>query len=248
MKLTSLSKSVRWRGLSFRESISLIAILSAIQGMSLVKTAQAQTDLNAGAVCTAAYFDNPGYMYQAATPQQQKAIDKYSQISGQFAREERMTAEITTFSAPLDSPMGYVINKVNGKEVSIPPKIKKAIDQGVNRAPTRDNRRRVAELNKKYGQYATFGQNINLILSPEQVKEQDKDIYGFLAYIKSLLTPQEQKEQRDRAMAAPINDGHCSPGAIFRPNELLTRSIDTGKRPDLDKRLREDTTGATLFK
>jgi hypothetical protein len=240
MKLPHLSKAIHM--------IGLITILSAIQGMSLVRTAQAQADPNAGAVCTAAYFDDPGYMYQAATPQQQEAIDRYSQISGQFQREERMMAEITTFSAPLDSPMGYVINKVNGKEVSIPPKIKKAIDRGVNRAPTKDNRRRVAELNKKYGQYATFGQNINLILSPEQVKEQDKDIYGFLAYIKSLLTPQEQKEQRDRAMAAPISDGHCSPGAIFRPNTHLTRSIDTGKRPDLDKRLREDKTGATLFK
>jgi hypothetical protein len=240
MKLSYLSKSVR--------TIGLLTILSTIQGMSLVQTAQAKPDPNAGAVCTAAYFDNPGYMYQAATPQQQELIDKYSQSFGQFKREERMMAEITTFSAPLESPMGYVINKVNGKEVSIPPKIKKAIEQGVNRAPTQDNRRRVAELNKKYGQYATFGQNINLILSPEQVKEQDKDIYGFLAYIKSLLTPQEQKEQRDRAMAAPINDGHCSPGAIFRPNTLLTRSIDTGKRPDLDKRLREDKTGATLFK
>jgi hypothetical protein len=240
MQLTSLSTTIR--------TIGLIAILSAIQGMSLVKAAQAQADPNAGAVCTAAYFEDPGYMYQAATPQQEEAINRYSQDPDRIKRSERMMAEITTFSAPLDSPMGYVINKVNGKEVSIPPAIRRAMDQGINRDSTKDNRRRVAELNKKYGQYATFGQNINLILSPEQVKEQDQDIYDLLAYIKSLLTPQQQKEQRDRAIAAPIKDGHCSPGAIFRPNTFLTRSIDTGKRPDLDKRLREDKTGTTFFK
>jgi hypothetical protein len=240
MQLTSLSTTVR--------TIGLIAILSAIQGMSLVKTAQAQADPNAEAVCTAAYFEDPGYMYQAATPQQEEAIDRYSQDPDGIARAERVISEITTFSAPLDSYMGYVINKVNGKEVSIPPAIRRAMDQGINRAPTKENRRRVAELNKKYGQYATFGQNIILILSPEQVKEQDKIIYDYLAYIKSLLTPQQQKEQRDRAMAAPISDGYCSPGAIFRPNTFLTRNIDTGRRPDLDKRLREDKTGTTFFK
>jgi hypothetical protein len=247
MKLTSLSKSVRWHSLSFRESIGLITILSTIQGMSMVKTAQAQVDINAGAVCTAAYFDNPGYMYNPSQ-KQQKALSASVKYQEQAKRVDRMMDEITTFSAPLDSPMGYVIKKVNGKEVSIPPNIRRAINQGVNRTPTKDNRRRVAELNKKYGQYATFGQNIILMLSPEQQRERVKETYEFLADLAAMMTPEERKAERDRATAAPVADGYCSPGALFRPDMYQTMTIDTGKRPDLDKRLREDKTGTTLFK
>jgi hypothetical protein len=247
MKLTSLSKSVRWRSLSFRESIGLITILSTIQGMSMVKTAQAQVDINAGAVCTAAYFDNPGYMYNPSQ-KQQKALSASVKYQEQAKRVDRMMDEITTFSAPLDSPMGYVIKKVNGKEVSIPPNIRRAINQGVNRTPTKDNRRRVAKLNKKYGQYATFGQNIILMLSPEQQKERVKETYEFLADLAAMMTPEERNAERDRATAAPVADGYCSPGALFRPDMYQTLTIDAGKRPDLDKRLREDKTGTTLFK
>ena len=239
MKLTSLSKSVK--------SIGLITIVSAIQGMSLIQTAQAQADINAGAVCTAAYFDDPGYMYNPSQ-EQQKALSALPKYQEQYKRANKMMAEITTFSAPLDSPMGYVIKKVNGKEVSIPPNIRRAIDQGVNRAPTNDNRRRVAELNKKYGQYATFGQNIVLMLSPEQQKEQVQETYEFLADLAAMMTPEERKAERDRAMAAPVSDGYCSPGALFRPDMYQTLTIDTGRRPDLDKKVREDKTGATLFK
>ena len=239
MKLTSLSKTVR--------TIGLITILSTIQGMTMVKTAQAQADINAGAVCTAAYFDNPGYMYNPSQ-EQQKDLSASVKYQEQAKRVDRMMDEITTFSAPLDSPMGYVIKKVNGKEVSIPPNIKRAIDQGVNRAPTNDNRKRVAELNKKYGQYATFGQNIILMLSPEQQKERVKETYEFLADLAAMMTPKERKAERDRAMAAPVADGYCSPGSLFRPDMYQTLTIDTGRRPDLDKRLREDKTGAILFK
>ena len=239
MKLTSLSKSVK--------SIGLITIVSAIQGISLVQTAQAQADINAGAVCTAAYFDDPGYMYNPSQ-EQQKALSALPKYQEQYKKANKMMAEITTFSAPLDSPMGYVIKKVNGKEVSIPPNIRRAIDQGVNRAPTNDNRRRVAELNKKYGQYATFGQNIVLMLSPEQQKEQVQETYEFLADLAAIMTPEERKAERDRAMAAPVSDGYCSPGALFRPDMYQTLTIDTGRRPDLDKKVREDKTGATLFK
>jgi hypothetical protein len=234
--------------LSTVRTIGLIAIISAFQAMGIAKIAQAQLDINAGAVCTAAYFDNPGYMYQAATPQQQKAIDNYQNDPERMKKWEKMMAEITTFSAPLDSPMGYVVNKVNGKEVPIPPKIEEEIKKAVYVDPSQNSRKRVAELNQKYGQYATFGQNINLIFSPEQQQERVKETYEFLAYIKSLLTPEEQKAQRDQAMAAPVTDGYCSPGALFRPDMWQSVSIDTGVRPDLDQRLREDKTGTTFFK
>ncbi len=247
MKLTLLSKSVRTILGTRGYAIGLITILSTIQGMNMVKTAQAQANINSGNVCTAAYFDNPGYMYNPSQ-KQQKDLSASPKYQAQYKRVEKMMGEITTFSAPLDSPMGYVIKKVNGKEVSIPPNIRRAIDKGVNRAPTNDNRRQVAELNKKYGQYATFGQNIVLMLSPEQQKERVKETYEFLADLAAIMTPKERKAERDRAMAAPVADGYCSPGALFRPEMYQTLTIDTGKRPDLDRRLREDKTGATVFK
>jgi hypothetical protein len=247
MKPNYLSKTVRTILGTRGYAIGLITLLSAIQGMSLVKTAQAQVNPNAGAVCTAAYFDNPGYMYNPSQ-EQQKALSASPKYQEQAKRADKMMDEITTFSAPLDSPMGYVIKKVNGKEVSIPPNIRRAIDQGVNRAPTNDNRRRVAELNKKYGQYATFGQNIVLMLSPEQQKERVKETYEFLADLAAMMTPEERKAEQDQAMAAPIEVGYCSPSALFRPDMYQTLVIDTGRRPDLDKRLREDKTGVTFFK
>jgi hypothetical protein len=243
MKLTSLSKSVC--------TIGLITLLSAIQGMSMVQTAQAQAKPQKSSACTAAYFDNPGYMYnpsEKAQKAREKVRSASPKLQEQFKRAEKMMDEITTFSAHLDSAMGYVIKKVNGKEVSIPPNIKRAIDQGVSRAPTNDNRKRVAELNKKYGQYATFGQNITLILSPEQQQERVQETYEYLADLAAMMTPEERKAERDRAMAAPASDGYCSPGALFRPDIWKSVTIDTGRRPDLDKRLREDKTGATVFK
>jgi hypothetical protein len=139
MKLTSLSKSVRTMG--------LITILSTIQGMSMIKTVQAQAIISAGAVCTDAYFDNPGYMYQAATKQQQAAIDKFEKDPERMKRWTNMMAEITTFSAPLDSPLGFVINKVNGENVAIPRNISKKITREVSGTSTKNNRQRAAEMN-----------------------------------------------------------------------------------------------------
>jgi hypothetical protein len=237
MKLTALSKTVR--------TIGLITLLSTIQGIGILKPAQAQENPNAGVACTAAYFDDPGYMYNPVTNQQLAAVSKFDGNLERFKRSERMMAEITAFSAPLGSPMGYVIKKVDGKEVSIPPKIRRAIEQGT-RIYSKNNRPRVAELNQKYGQYATFGQNITLLPSPEQTKVFDQDVFESLAYIKSLLTPEQRKAQQDQVTAS-VSDGiGCSPGSLYKPGRV-TFTIDTGKRPDLDKRLREDTTGATSF-
>jgi hypothetical protein len=244
MKLTSLSKTVRTILGTRGYAIGLITLLSTIQGMGMLKIAQAQENPNAGVACTAAYFDDPGYMYNPVTNQQIAAVSKFYRDQYDGKRSERMMAEITTFSAPLGSPMGYVINKVDGKEVSIPPKIKRAIEQGT-RIYSKNNRPRVAELNQKYGQYATFGQNITLLPSPKQMREYDKDTYEGFAYIKSLLTPEQKKEQQDQVIAA-LN-GSCSPGSLFKPGRV-SFTIDTGTRPELDKIVREDKTGTTLFK
>lgn len=240
MKLTSLAKAVR--------SIGLVIVLSAIEGMGMVQPAQAQvTEPQAeqsGSVCSAAYFDDPGFMYNTATQEQRDAVDRFLQNPARLQRGESMMAEITTFSAALDSPLGYVVNRVNGEEVTIPPQIQQEIRREVyERDPSPDNRRRVAELNQRYGQYVTFGQNITLLPSPEQIQVSAQDTYELLAYLESLLTP-EQKQEQQAALTAL---GLCSPSSLFRPDRGRGLSIDVGVRPDLDERLRNDTSGATFF-
>jgi len=239
MQLTFLSNAVR--------TLSLIGMLGAIEGMSLVKTVQAQANPpnpQAKSVCSAAYFDNPGYMYNPVTETQWKAVDKFQLDPDRMKKGNDTLATITTFSVALDAPLGYVVNKVNGKPVPLSPKIEQAIKREMFRDPSNDNRRRIAELNRKYGKYATFGQNITLLLSPEQQKESAKGTYEFLAYIASVLTPQERQAERDRVTAA----GECSPSSLFKPDIWRSVTVDTGTRPDLDKRLREDTSGNTFFK
>ncbi|MEA5598252.1 hypothetical protein [Rivularia sp. UHCC 0363] len=63
------------------------------------------------------------------------------------------------------------------------------------------------------------------------------------AYIKSILTPQQMQEQRDALKAS----SPCSSFFVFNPELFRELSIDVGVRPDLDKRLREDTNGTTNF-
>jgi hypothetical protein len=226
-------------------TVSLITMMATVQAMSLVKAAQANP--TAGSTCTATYFDNPGFMYSPATQQQMDAVEKFEQSPDRVKKWSSHTDGITTFSVALDAPMGYAINKVNGKPITIPPKIKQAMDRAVFVDPSQNSRKRVAELNQKYGKYATFGQNITLILSPEQRASAIKMSYESIAYIKSLMTPQQQKEQRDAITAL----GDCSRSALLDPNNpetWRTVSIDTGVRPDLDRRVREDKTGATFFR
>jgi hypothetical protein len=232
MKLILFSKSIR--------TIALVTMFSAIQGISLVNVAQAKPKTT----CTAAYFDDPGYMYNPSFEKEKKLM-KSAEMIARGQRSDSMIATITTFSAPLDSPMGYVVNKVNGKPVTIPPKIKQAIDRAVLVGPSQSSRKRVAELNQQYGKYATFGQNITLIPSAAQQKQLIDDTYATLADFAAAMTPQERQAERNERMAM----GECSPDSLFNPKRGdMTFTIDTGTRPDLDKRLREDKTGATFFK
>ncbi|MGC1395929.1 MAG: hypothetical protein WA828_16855 [Coleofasciculaceae cyanobacterium] len=236
MKLTSLFKTVC--------TIGLVTVLSAIEGMSTVQTAQSQVPKTSSFTCSDAYFEDPSYMYSPVTQEQRAAVAKFAQNPARVEPALRMMEEITTFSVPLDSPLGYAVKKVNGQEVAIPPQIRKEIDQAVYREASPENRRLVAQLNQKYGQYATFGQNITLLLSPEQVSDRVKEGYELNAYIKSLLTPQQMQEQREALKAS----GPCSSFFVFKPELFREFSIDVGVRPDLDKRLREDTSGTTFFK
>jgi hypothetical protein len=243
MKRTPLSKTVR--------TIGLIAILSAIQGMSLAQTAQAQAIPagKPGSVCSDAYFANPDFMYSSTlSPEQKAAFEKLANNPARIAKRLGILAKGTTFSVALDAPVGYIAKKANGKTIEIPPKIDKEIywaSFNANRDPN-GTRRRVDELNQKYAQYATFGQQLTLILSPEQIKENTKMTREDSAYLAAVLTPQQKKEEQNRIKASAKEMGMCP--ALFNPNSMRSVNIQVGARPDLDKRLREDKTGATFFK
>jgi hypothetical protein len=110
MKRISLSKTIR--------TIGLLTILSSIQGMSIVKTAQAIPAGKPGSVCSDAYFANPDFMYSLQPgKKQQELIDKFGMDPVRMKRQNSIWAKSNTFSVALDAPVGYVVKKVNGKAV-----------------------------------------------------------------------------------------------------------------------------------
>ncbi|MBE9012866.1 hypothetical protein IQ250_21945 [Pseudanabaenaceae cyanobacterium LEGE 13415] len=239
MQLTFLSKSVR--------TIGSLFMLLAITGMSITQPAQAQPKEKMTA-CSAAYFDDPDYMYNPVSKEQQDAIDRFSANPARIGRLNRIQAEIKTFSVALDAPVGYVAKTVNGKPIAIPAKLAKEMYNAAfnaNRNP-KATRRRVAELNKKYAPYATFGQQINLLFSPEQIRENSKIIHEINAFTASVMTPEQRKAEQEQLKKD--FGGVCPSLENQRADRITYVTIEVGVRPDLDKRLREDTTGATFFK
>ena len=83
MQFTSLSKSVR--------SIGLIGMFSAIAGMSMRQIAQAQS--NKPVTCSAAYFDNPDYMYNPSG-QEKEAVDRFNADPARIKRLNDITIEV----------------------------------------------------------------------------------------------------------------------------------------------------------
>jgi hypothetical protein len=239
MKLTFLSKSVR--------TIGLIGMIATIEGMAVVQTAQAQPT-ETGVACSAAYFANPDYMYNLPPGKAQEAVAKFSADPARIKRYNDIQSKGTTFSVALDAPVGYVAKTANGKPIAIPPKLAKEMYDAAfnaNRNP-KTTRRRVAELNKKYAKYAIFGQQINLIFSPEQQREFSKLVREGNVYIASVMTPQQRLEEQEYVRQA--SGGSCPSLENQNPDRMGYITLEVGKRPDLDKRLREDTTGATSFK
>jgi hypothetical protein len=246
MQPTFLAKTIR--------SIGSIAILSAIQGTTMLQTAQAQAIPagKPGSVCTDAYFANPDYMYTLPSGEQQQkqqeAVDKFSADPVRAERMNRIWAKSKTFSVALDAPVGYIAKKVNGKPITIPKKIAKDIYWAAFNAngDPKTTRRRVAELNRKYANYAIFGQQLNLIFSPEQIRENTKMTREFSAYLASVMTPEQKQAERDMVRTGAKQMGMCP--ALFNPDSVTYVTLQVGVRPELDRRLREDKTGATFFK
>lgn len=218
MQLTFLSKTIR--------TIGLITILTAIEGISLVQTAQAQSK-EPGVACSAAYFADPDYMYN---PQgkEKETVDRFGANPARMKRQQNIWARSSTFSVALDAPVGYVAKKVNGKPVAISAKLAKEMYDAAfnaNRDP-KATRRRVAELNKKYAEYATFGQQINLMFSPAQIRENTKMTREFSAYTASVMTPEQKQAERDGIRASAKQMGMCP---LSNPARMTYVTLEVGQ-------------------
>jgi hypothetical protein len=148
---------------------------------------------------------------------------------------------VTTFMVERIAPIGYVANKVNGVAVEIPAEIEQAMQQGMAYPYSRE---KVKVLNEKYGEYATFGQQISLVYSTDQLRRIDALNEARNARIASALTPEQRQAQEEMSREL----GMCAAFDGYTEMGLLTKTIEVGVRPDLDARLREDTTGAVYFR
>lgn len=243
--------------------VGLIGLLCTTLGTGIQRSAQAQTaeSVQSGAACIDAYFENPNYMYYPPTDlsfddpewtggltvlseEQRKAISRASAVA--LGNLEAVTAEVNTFSVALDAPFSYIANEVNGVAVEIPPEIRKAMDEAVNSEDVANRREQVKMLNEQYGQYATFGQQITLVFSPEQAKRVADGYREYNAKAKTILTEEQKQATRDFEGPEVIGAGlACEP--IYGFDDLGTIVVEIGQRPELDQRLREDTSNSTFF-
>ena len=244
-------------------TIGLIALLYTTFSTGVQRTAQAQIadSVQANTSCLDAYFENPNYSYFPPTDlsfddpgwtggltvlskEQRRAVLQASAVV--FENLKAVTAEVNTFSVELDAPFGYIANEVKGIAVEIPPEVKAAMDEAVNSEGVANRREQVKALNKKYGQYATFGQQITLVFSPEQARRVADVDREYNAKVKTILT--EEQKQATRDLEGPEVEGA---GLAYKPisgfDDDGTIVVEIGQRPDLDKRLREDTSNSTFF-
>jgi hypothetical protein len=225
-------------------AVSLSTILTVIVGANVQQAAQA-FGLPFGSTeqtfmpCSAAFFSDPDFMYDIqATGMSVEDIEGTQAYLDELAA---IDAEVTTFMVERIAPIGYVANKVDGVAVEIPAEIEQAMQQGMAYPYSRE---KVKVLNEKYGEYATFGQQISLVYSTDQLQRIDALQKAQNARIAALLTPEQKREQEE----VSISSGTCSALVGFIEMGLLTKTIEVGVRPDLDARLREDTTGAVYFR
>jgi hypothetical protein len=237
MKFTFLSKTLRTAGLT--------ALLTALVGTQIHQAAQAQFGVLEPSFMACSpgsiYFSDPDFMYTPSDFEPDQAIIDAQNAS--IAEREAIDAAVTTFAVALDAPIGYKVKEVNGVAVEIPPEIEQAIWDEMAAEPSRE---KVRMLNDRYGEYATFGQQMNLVYSSEQVRRlielQREDSARFAAS----MTPEERREHE----AAYGSSGPCQTLSGYGDMGFIgaTRVVEIGERPDLDARLREDTTGATFFR
>jgi hypothetical protein len=243
MKVTLFSKTFR--------TVGLTALLSVVVGANMQQTAQADiyappfgTSEQAYMPCSEAFFTDPDFTYD---PQFIGLSNEEFGVDQAYLDEiAAIDAEVTSFMVELDSPVGYIANKVNGVAVEIPAELEKEIYQAAFNANSNlaNTRRRVEELNQQYGQYATFGQQISLVYSTDQLRRVDALNKAYYARVADAFTPEQKQAYQESIKSF----GMCTAFGGGLEMGLLTKTIQVGVRPDLDARLREDTTGAIYFR
>jgi hypothetical protein len=243
MKRTFFSKTIR--------TIGLTALLTVMVGANVQQVAQAQLGVVGEAYmpCSEAYFSDPDFMYGLQGSEEFLDLLRQRGQLAQFEQDQKpildaleaIRDEITVFYVELDAPIGYVANKVNGVDIEIPPEIEQAMQEGMAYPYSRE---KVKVLNEKYSEYATFGQQLTLLYSPDQAERMTELLREDTAIVTSYFTPEEKQEYRDLISS----DGVCNVNYGFVDMGISTVVVEVGERPDLDARLREDITGATLFK
>jgi hypothetical protein len=227
-------------------TIGLTAFLTTFVSAAVTPTAQAVFSVPGQSfmACSDLYFNDPDFMYgpSAEDALYQAATDELVEVM------DAINAEVNTFAVELDSPIGYTPNKVNGVAVEIPPEIERIIQVEMSYPYSRE---KVRMLNEQYGQYATFGQQITLVYSPAQSRRIQEARREYNTRIAAALTPEEKKRQEQETRELSMSTFSSCPvsvGFIDMFGFYGSQTIEVGVRPDLDSRLREDTTGATFFR
>ena len=247
MKPIAFSKTLR----TVLRNTGVMALTTVIVNTQVQQTAQAQLGSPGMAYmpCSEAYFSDPDFMYGSVGSvefleqlEQRGQLERYQQaVKPGLDEIEAINASVNVFAVELDAPIGYVANKVSSVAVEIPLEIEQAFQEEMAYPYSRE---KVKMLNEKYGQYATFGQQITLVYSPAQTLRVHEILREQNAIATSYLTDKEKQEYRDLVSSGgpcPVNYGVVDAG-------IGTIVVEVGQRPDLDARLRDDTTGATFFR
>ncbi|MGB3786888.1 MAG: hypothetical protein WA949_02685 [Phormidesmis sp.] len=229
-------------------TLGLTTLIAVIVGTNVQQAAQAQffSTGNKYMTCSEAYFSDPDQMYfftgeSLEALRQRGVLADYEQAIQPLLDEQKAILDsITVFAVDLDAPIGYVAKEVNGVAVEIPADIKQAIEVDMAYPYSRE---KAKMLNEKYGQYATLGQQITLVYSSAQTLRMHEIARELNAIAATYVTPEE--EQANRELAASM--GYCYVNEGLIGMGILTQVVEVGNRPDLDARLRADTTGATFF-
>ncbi len=184
MKRNSLSKSVRTFG--------LIAMLAAVVATTLQQPIQAQSKVQAqgNVACVPlptgiTFFELQGIEF---SPKQKAEYKKI--LAKMNVRSEALMKRVQKGQSN-----GYLVTEMKeGLKDKIVEEIKKAI--GIVSSDTIPDAKQVDGLTKKYGQYAKFSVDSQLVFTPAQIAERDKMTRDQEDQTLSILTPKQQKIYR----------------------------------------------------
>jgi hypothetical protein len=185
MKRTSFSKSVR--------AIGLMAMLSVVVATTLQQPIQAQSKVQAKTPTACVPLPEGGFFYDFQgikfSPKQEVASRK-------------IQAKLDVKSNDLFKRIRKIVKPDGALEVFIPGEVSDKIRAEINKAidekerPGVSTAKRVEELTKKYGQYATFSISPQLAFTPEQLAERDQHNRDYEVEMLSIMTPKQQKIYR----------------------------------------------------